>query len=165
MLRLLDAKNWLIGKDPDDGIDWRQEEKGMRGWGGWMASLTRWTWVWVNSGSWWWTVLQSMGSQRFKHDWETELNWTVLKNIKHRHIQRKEGRVKRGRTAVMQLQIQQCQGCQQPAETGKRREGLFPGTSEQTRPWEHFAFRFLASRNLREQISLGLNQAVCGNLL
>ena len=38
-----------------------------RGWDGWMASLTRWTWVWVNSGSWWWTgrpsVLQSMGSQ------------------------------------------------------------------------------------------------------
>ena len=38
-----------------------------RGWDGWMASPTRWTWVWVNSGSWWWTgrpgVLQSMGSQ------------------------------------------------------------------------------------------------------
>ena len=50
-----------------------------RGWDGWIASLTRWTWVWVNSGSWWWTgrpgVLQSMGSQRVRHDWETELNW------------------------------------------------------------------------------------------
>ena len=47
---------------------------------GWMASLTQWTWVWVNSGSWWWTgrpgVLQSMGSQRVGYDWETELNWT-----------------------------------------------------------------------------------------
>ena len=46
---------------------------------GWMASLTWWTWVWVNSGSWWWTgrpgVLWFMGSQRFGHDWETELNW------------------------------------------------------------------------------------------
>ena len=43
-----------------------------RGWDGWMASLTRWTWVWVNSGSWWWTgrpgVLQFMGSQRVGHD-------------------------------------------------------------------------------------------------
>ena len=47
---------------------------------GWMASLTRWTWVWVNSGSWWWTgrpgVLWFMGSQRVGHDWATELNWT-----------------------------------------------------------------------------------------
>ena len=53
-----------------------------RGWDGWMASSTQWTWVWVNSGSWWWTgwpgVLQSMGSQRVRHDWVTELNWTVL---------------------------------------------------------------------------------------
>ena len=43
----------------------------------WMASLTRWTWVWASSGRWWWTgkpgVLQSMGSQRVKHDWGTEL--------------------------------------------------------------------------------------------
>ena len=49
------------------------------GWDGWMASLTRWTWVWVNSGSWWWTgkpgVLQFMGSQRVRHNWATEPNW------------------------------------------------------------------------------------------
>ena len=48
-------------------------------WDGWMASLTRWTWVWVSSGSWWWTgklgVLQSLGSQRVGHNWEAELNW------------------------------------------------------------------------------------------
>ena len=54
-----------------------------RKWDGWMASPTRWTWVWVNSGSWWWTgrpgVLQFMGSQRVGHDWATELNWTELK--------------------------------------------------------------------------------------
>ena len=47
---------------------------------GWMASLTRWTWVWLNSGSWWWTwrpgVLRFMGLQRVRHDWVTELNWT-----------------------------------------------------------------------------------------
>ena len=51
-----------------------------RGWDGWMASLTRWTWVWVNSGSWWWTgrsgVLRFTGSQRVRHNWATELNWT-----------------------------------------------------------------------------------------
>ena len=50
-----------------------------RGWDGWMASPTRWTWVWVNSGSWWWTgrpgVLRFMGSQKIGHDWGTELNW------------------------------------------------------------------------------------------
>ena len=55
-----------------------------RGWDGWMASPTRWTWVWASYGNWWWTgrpgVLQSMGSQRVRHDWATELNWTeVLK--------------------------------------------------------------------------------------
>ena len=51
-----------------------------RGWDGWMASLTRWTWVSVNSGSWWWTgrpgMLRFMGLQRVGHDWVTELNWT-----------------------------------------------------------------------------------------
>ena len=51
-----------------------------RGWDGWMASPTQWTCVWVDSSSWWWTgrpgVLQSMGSQRVRHDWATELNWT-----------------------------------------------------------------------------------------
>ena len=56
-----------------------------RGWDGWMASLTQWTWVWVRSGSWWRTgkpgVLQSMGSQRVRHDWATELDWkTKTKN-------------------------------------------------------------------------------------
>ena len=51
-----------------------------RGWDGWMASPTQWTWVWVDSRSWWWTgrpgVLQFMGSQRVGHNWVTELNWT-----------------------------------------------------------------------------------------
>ena len=52
-----------------------------RGWDGWMASLTQWTWVWVNSRSWWWSgrpgVLQSMGSKRVGHDWVIELNSTT----------------------------------------------------------------------------------------
>ena len=51
-----------------------------RGWDGWMASPSQCTWVWVNSGSWWWTgrpgVLWFMGSQRVGHDWVTEWNWT-----------------------------------------------------------------------------------------
>ena len=51
-----------------------------RVWDGWMASRTWWTWVWVNSGRWWWTgrpgVLRFMGSQRVGLDWATELNWT-----------------------------------------------------------------------------------------
>ena len=54
-----------------------------RGWDGWMASPTRWAWVWVNSGSWWWTgrpgVLQFTRSQRVRHDWATELNSKWLK--------------------------------------------------------------------------------------
>ena len=83
----LDVKNWLIGKNPHAGKDWggrRQKEKKAggeeddRGWDCWMASPTQGIWVWVNSGSWWWTgrpgVLQSMGWQRVRHDWATELS-------------------------------------------------------------------------------------------
>ena len=70
-------KTLMLGK-----IEGRREGND-RGWDGWMASPTQWTWVWVNSRSWWWTgspgVLQSMGSQRVRHDWATELNW--LKTI------------------------------------------------------------------------------------
>ena len=55
-------------------------EEDYRRWDGWMASPAQWTWVWVNSGSSWWTgrpsLLQSMGSQGVGHDWATELNWT-----------------------------------------------------------------------------------------
>ena len=54
-------------------------EREDRGWDDWMASLIQWTWVWASSGIWWWTgkpgVLQSMGSQRVRHDWVTELKW------------------------------------------------------------------------------------------
>ena len=74
-----DAKNWLIGKVPDAGKD---EEGDDREWDGWTASLTWWTRVWVNSGSWWWTgrpsVLRFMGSQRVGHDWATDLIWSDL---------------------------------------------------------------------------------------
>ena len=77
-----DVKSWFIGKDPNAGKDWGQEEQGTTGgWDGWMASPTQWTWVWINSGSWCWTgrpgVLRFMGSQSRTRlsDW-TELNWT-----------------------------------------------------------------------------------------
>ena len=57
-----------------------------RGWDGWMASPTQWTWVWVNSGSWWWTgrpgMLQSKGSQGVGHNRETELNWIKFSSRK-----------------------------------------------------------------------------------
>ena len=73
------VKNWLIGKDPDAGKDWRQDKKGMTedeivG----IASPTWWTWVWVSSGNWWWTggpvMLQFMWLQKVRHDWS--LDWT-----------------------------------------------------------------------------------------
>ena len=63
-----------------------------RRWDGWMASLTQGTWIWLNSGSWWWTgkpdMLQCMGSQIVGHDWATELNWYHLYEssfLKHFH--------------------------------------------------------------------------------
>ena len=60
-------KTWMLGKIEGRGDCW-------------MASPIRWTWVWVNSLSWWWTgrpgMLQSMGSQRVGHHWAIELNWT-----------------------------------------------------------------------------------------
>ena len=53
-----------------------------RGQDGWMASPTQWTWAWVNSGSWWWTgrpgMMQSMESQRVRHNWATELRGISL---------------------------------------------------------------------------------------
>ena len=62
---------------------WGEEED--RGWDGWMASPTQWTWVWVSSGSWWWTgrpgVVQSMGWQRVEHDWVTELTDWLTSSI------------------------------------------------------------------------------------
>ena len=74
----LDAKSRFIGKD----WCWAKLKAGGegddRGRDGWMASPTRWTWVWASSGSWWWTgkpgVLQSMGLPRVGQDWATELN-------------------------------------------------------------------------------------------
>ena len=75
-------KTLMLGKIKAGG------EGDNRGWDGWMASPTQWTWVWVDSGSWWWTgrpgVLRFMGSQRVGHDWTTDLNWTewhIILNI------------------------------------------------------------------------------------
>ena len=75
--------------------------RGHRGWDGWMASPTQWTWVWVSSGSWWWTgrsgVLQSVGSQRFGHDWVTELNWD---DLRVQHVKSIKQRVRNSRRRV-----------------------------------------------------------------
>ena len=77
-----DGKIWLIWKDPYVAKDWRQEEEGMTGWDGGMASPIQGTWVWVSFWSWWWTgkpgVLQSMGLKRVGHDWVTELNYSII---------------------------------------------------------------------------------------
>jgi len=70
-------KTLMLRKIEDER--WRGQQR-MRWLDGWMASLTQCTWVWVSARSWWWTgrpgVLQFMGSQRVRHDWVTELNWT-----------------------------------------------------------------------------------------
>ena len=88
MLKLkLQCFGHLMWRSPDWKRPWcwgrlKAGEGDDRGWDGWKASPTQWTWVWVNSRSWWWTgrpgVLQAMGSQRVGHDWATELNWTAL---------------------------------------------------------------------------------------
>ena len=74
-----DAKSWLHWKRPWCWERLRAGGEGDdRGWDGWMASRTQWTWVWVNSGSWWWTgrpgVLRFMGSQ----SWTRLSDWTEL---------------------------------------------------------------------------------------
>ena len=83
ILRPPDAKSWLVWKKP---WCWERLKAGGegddKGWDGCIASLTQWTWIWINSGSWWWIgrpgVLQIMGSQRVGHDWPTELKWSYL---------------------------------------------------------------------------------------
>ena len=81
-LRPPDVKRWLIGKTLMLGKIEGRRRGDDSGWYGWMASLTQWAWVWVSSGSWWWTgrpgVVQFMGSQRVGHDSATELNWTEI---------------------------------------------------------------------------------------
>ena len=74
----LDAKNWHTGKKTWCWERLKAGQGGDRGWDAWMAPLTWWTWVWVDSGSWWRAgrpgMLQFMGSERVGHDWATELN-------------------------------------------------------------------------------------------
>ena len=74
-------KTLMLGK-----TEGRRKRGQQRKWDGWMASPTQWTWVWVDSGSWWWTgrpgMLWFMGSPWVGHDWVTELNWTELNYIK-----------------------------------------------------------------------------------
>ena len=69
-----------------EGLGAEGEEDNRR-WDVWMASSTQWMWVWVNSGSWWWTgrpgMLRFMGSQKVGHDWATELKGWVMENEKN----------------------------------------------------------------------------------
>ena len=76
-----DAKNWLIGKDPDAGKDWGQEEKGtiedeMVGWHHWLDEHELEQALGVGDGQGSLACMQSIGLQRMGHDWATELNWT-----------------------------------------------------------------------------------------
>ena len=61
-----------------------------RGWDGWLAPPTQWTWIWVNSGSWWWTgrpgVLWFMGSQRVRHNLATEMNCIGFKISRYKSL-------------------------------------------------------------------------------
>ena len=93
-----DVKNWLIGKDPDAGKDWRQEEKGTT-----EDEMVGRTWVRVSSGSWWWTwrsgVLQSTGSRRVRHDWA--------------ELRQADNRGTWGRPWVLSLPVTSCALCWQ----------------------------------------------------
>ena len=80
ILWLPDANSWLIWNDPDAGKDWGQEEKGAtEKWDDWMASLTQWTWVWVNSRSWWWMGRPVCCSPWVTKSWTQLSDWTELK--------------------------------------------------------------------------------------
>ena len=75
------VKSWLTGKEEEEAGG----EGDDRGWDGWIASLTRCTWVWVNCGSWWWTgrpgLLRFMGSRTVRHNWVTEMNWNEFSMV------------------------------------------------------------------------------------
>ena len=85
------GKTLMLGKIEDG-----RRSGDNRGWDGWMASLTQWTWLWVNSGSWWWTgrpgMLQSTRSQRVGDDWSTELNWMFQLKLEEEHSKSKGSR-------------------------------------------------------------------------
>ena len=90
-----DARNWLIWKRPWCWERLRAGGEGDdRGWDSWMVSLTQRTWVWVDSGSWWWTgrpgMLQFMGSQRVGHDWATSPHLAFIGGRDQYHLQEKE---------------------------------------------------------------------------
>ena len=74
----LNVKSWLIGKDPDAGKDWEQEEKRYdRGWANWMASLIPWTWVWANIGRLWNREARSAAVHGVTKSWIWLSDWTT----------------------------------------------------------------------------------------
>ena len=114
------------------------------GWDGWMASRTRWTWVWVNSGRWWWTgrpgVLQFMGSQRVGHDWATELNCTIALILHASKVMLK----------VLQARLQQSMNRELPDVQAEFRKGR--GTRDQIAskrvPEKHLLLLYLLHQSL-----------------
>ena len=106
-----------------------------RRWDGWMASLTRWTWVSASSRNWWWTgkpgVLQSMGSHRVRHDWAAELN------------RKSEKSFLTGQWKVTRSKVE---------ETGP-----VTTTVNRTHIWVHILFSPLPCANLQEVLSKASN--------
>ena len=79
-----------------------------RGWDGWMASLIQWTWVWASSGRWWWTgkpgMLQSMGSQRVRHDWVTKQQYSTITKLWNIYLRWRNGLRQEGERPVKTAQ-------------------------------------------------------------
>ena len=95
---------WVRLRAGGKGID--------RGWDGWMASLTQWTWVWVDSGGWWWTgragLLRFMGSQRVRHDWANELKWDHMNTHSQGRLHSLHNLCKMERTGTLILKSRYC---------------------------------------------------------
>ena len=125
-----------------------------------MVSPTQWTWIWVKSGSWWWTerlgVLQSMGLQRIEHDWATELNWwrptrPSRTNTQKRcpfHYRRLEYKSRKSRDTRSNRQIWPCSTEWSRAKTNR------------VLPRMHWSYQTPSSNNTREDSTHGHHQMV-----
>ena len=121
------VREGFIYKNPDSGRDWRQEEnrenRNDRGWDDWMASQIQWTWVWVNSGSWWWQGgLACCSLLGHKESDRTErLNWTEVKRGFHlQNVKRKVWHIHNWTRSVVMYKTRESTN-----ESFKGREGPF----------------------------------------
>ena len=105
----LDVKNQLTGKDSDVGKIEGRKRRGNRGWYGWKASLTQWTWIWGSFRRRWRTgkpgMLQSMGSQRVGHDWATEQQQKPEQRCHQRYLQRLQASCVVAETQGLEIQV------------------------------------------------------------